>query len=299
MALGLIVVLWASYPAMAKLALRDFPPFFLTLVRCLIASSFLVALLVRAPARPLSSLGWGSLPPFLILGVAGIWISMQFTYVAIYYTTAGNAVILQCATPITVAIGARLYLGERLQPIQWLGAAISMFGVLLVITKGRLAMIRPEELHAGDLITLVSLCGWTAYTVYGTRLLSVHSPELATTAAYVLGTLMLIPTAAATAPLFPPPRFGSVIAWSVVLYQALFGAVAHLWWYRAVRVVGASRSALFMNLQPIIGLLLARLLLDETIGLWQVIGATFVLGGVALTTRARSRTPGPARATTT
>src|SRR2546426_341853 len=112
----LIVLLWASYPAMAKLAMRDFPPFFMAVTRCVIASTF---------------------------------------------------------------------------------------GVVLVITKGRFGLLRPEELHAGDLITLMSLCGWTAYTVYGTRLLGVHSPEVATTAAYTLGPLLLIPTAVVTAPLFP------------------------------------------------------------------------------------------------
>ncbi len=294
-ALVLIVVLWASYPAMAKLALRDFPPFFLAVTRCVIASTFLVAVLARAPTRPLRSLSPSALPAFFVLGLAGIWISMQFTYVAIYYTTAGNAVILQAATPVTVALGARLYLGERLQRAQWFGVGVSAFGVLLVITKGHLALLRPEEVHVGDLITLVSLIGWTAYTVYGTRLLAVHSPELATTAAYVLGTLLLIPTAALTAPLYPAPRLGSLVAWTVVLYQAIFGAVAHLWWYRAVRVIGPSRSAMFMNLQPVVGLLLAHAVLGEVIGFWQVAGAAFVLGGVALTTRARGRAASPAR----
>jgi drug/metabolite transporter (DMT)-like permease len=54
-----------------------------------------------------------------------------------------------------------------------------------------------------------------------------------------------------------------------------------------VQVVGPSRSAIFMNLQPIVGLLLAATLLGEQIGLWQVAGGLLVLGGVALTTRER------------
>src|SRR5206468_786433 len=111
-------LLWASYPAMAKLAMRDFLPFVMAVSRCVIASTFLIVLLVRAPARPWQALSWSALPSFLFLGFTGIWISMQFTYVAIYYTTAGNAVILQAATPVTVALGARLYLGERLHRMQ-------------------------------------------------------------------------------------------------------------------------------------------------------------------------------------
>jgi drug/metabolite transporter (DMT)-like permease len=283
-ALLLIVALWGSYPATAKLALRDFSPFFLVTVRCLIASAFLVALLRRAGAP--GDLGGAALRAFFVLGLAGIVVSTQLTYVAVALTTAGNAVILQCATPIVVALGARAYLGERLRTLQWVGVALSALGVLVVVTNGRLAALRPEDLRPGDFVVLLALTGWAAYTVYGKRVLVEHSPLLATTAAYVLGTLVLVPIAAVTAPFLPAPRLGSWVAWTVVVYQALLGAVAHIWWYRAVEVVGASRSAIFMNLQPVVGLALAGALLGERIGLWQVAGGVLVLAGVALTTRA-------------
>jgi drug/metabolite transporter (DMT)-like permease len=289
--LVLIVSIWASYPAVAKVALREFPPFFMAVVRCTLASAFLVALLLRAPGDPLRGLGARALGPFLFLGVTGYWLSTQFSYLGYYYTTAANAVILQAATPVMVALGARLYLGERLAPLQQVGAAVSVVGVLSIITNGRLAMLRPDEMRAGDFITLGALTGWAAYTVYGKRLLGQYSPGLATTAAYVLGTLLMIPTAVVTAPHFPAPRLGSVFAWSVVVYQAIVGALAHVWWYRAIQVVGPSVSAMFVNLQPVVGVLLAWLLVGETIGLWQIVGGALVVGGVGLTTWASPRPP--------
>ncbi|MBI4638281.1 MAG: DMT family transporter [Candidatus Rokubacteria bacterium] len=288
-ALILIVTLWGSYPAATKLALQDFPPFFLGAVRCTIASGFLLLLLARAGADAARALTPAALGSFLVLGISGIAVSTQLSYVAIYYTTAANTAILQAATPVMVALGARFYLGERLRRAQWAGVALSALGVLVVITNGRLAALTPQELRAGDFINLVALAGWAAYTVYGTRVLATHSPMLATTAAYVLGTLLLIPTAILTAPLFPAPRLGSGLAWGFVLYQALAGAVAHIWWYRSVDVIGPSRSAIFMNLQPVVGLALARGILAERIGLWQVVGTALVLGGVALTTRGSGR----------
>jgi drug/metabolite transporter (DMT)-like permease len=78
------------------------------------------------------------------------------------------------------------------------------------------------------------------------------------------------------------------VAWAVVGYQGVLGAVAHVWWYRAVEVVGPSRSAIFLNLQPLVGVGLAAALLREPIGLWQILGVASVLAGVGLTTR-RSR----------
>jgi drug/metabolite transporter (DMT)-like permease len=288
-ALLLIVALWGSYPAMAKLALRDFPPIALGTVRCAIASIFLVLLLARAGAGTMREITPAALRAFAVLALTGIVGSTQLTYLSLYYTTASNVVILQVATPVMVALDARLYLGERLTRLQWLGVGLSALGVLLVITEGRFANLRPEELRAGDFINLAALAGWSAYTVYGKRVLATYSPALATTGAYVLGTLVLIPLTAVTAPLFPAPRLGSPVAWLVILYQALLGAVAHVWWYRAVEVIGPSLAAVFMNLQPVIGLALAAVLLAEAIGGWQIAGTLLVLGGVALTTRIKPR----------
>jgi drug/metabolite transporter (DMT)-like permease len=278
------VSIWASYPAMAKIALEDFPPFFLALVRCLAASLFLVVLLLRSGADTFRGLSPTALRTFFVLGVTGFWMSTQFSYVGYYYTTAANAVLLQAATPVMVALGARFFLGERLLPLQWLGVAVSAFGVLLVITSGRLTSLRLEELRAGDFITIAALTGWSTYTLYGKRVLTVYSPELATTAAYVFGTLLMIPTAALTAPFYPRPRLLSLVAWSVVLYQAVIGALAHLWWYQAVRAVGPSLSSVFINLQPLVGVFLAWLIVGERMGPWEAVGGALVVAGVAVTT---------------
>ncbi|HEY3064422.1 MAG TPA: DMT family transporter [Methylomirabilota bacterium] len=290
-ALLLIVGLWGSFPATGKLALVDFPPAFLTLVRIAIASVFLCVMLVRAGEREMRAVTPTALRVFFVLALTGIWGSTQLSYLGYYFTTAANAVVLQAAAPVMVALGARAYLGERLRRVQQVGVLVSTLGVFLVITEGRLAALRLQELRAGDFITIAGLLGWTAYTVYGKRVLTSYSPLLATTGAYVIGTLLLIPTAVVAAPLFPSPRLTSAVAWAVVVYQALFGAVAHIWWYRAMDVVGPSRAAMFMNLQPLVGLALAAVLVGEDIGGWQLAGVGCILGGVALTTRAAG--PGP------
>ncbi|MEX2148107.1 MAG: DMT family transporter [Candidatus Rokuibacteriota bacterium] len=295
-ALFLIATLWGTFPATAKLALDAFPPVFLTAVRCTIASAFLVVLLVRSGADTVRELGAGSIRSFFILGFTGLVISTQISYFGIYHTTAANAAILQTTGPVLVAVAARLYLAERLRPLQKAGAALSVLGVLVVVTSGRLWSLRVEHLRLGDFLTIFALCGWAAYTVYGKHVLLTHSPALTTTAAYLCGTAMIVPLAAVTAPLFPAPALGAGLAWAVVVYQALLGAVAHIWWYRAVQVVGPSRSAVFMNVTPIVGVVLAAVLLAEPIGPWQVAGAALVLAGVALTTRGGGGARGEAAA---
>ena len=283
-ALLLIATLWGTFPATGKLAVQDFPPVFLTAVRAVIASMFLVLLLLRSGAETIRGLGPGSIRAFVVLGVSGLVLSTQLSYVGYAYTTAANAAILQAATPVLVALGARAYLGERLRRRQQAGVAVSALGVLVVVTDGRLWALRLEDLRSGDFITLAGLVAWMTYTVYGKRVVSTHSPALTTTAAYVAGTCVLVAEAVLTAPLFPRPALTSTRAWIVVVYHAFLGAVAHIWWYRAVDRVGASRAAVFMNVTPIVGVALAAALLHEPIGIWEVVGTLLVLAGVALTT---------------
>ena len=278
-ALLLIAALWGTFPATSKLALEDLPPTLLTALRAVIASSFLVALLLRAgpeSVRPPSS---------EMIRVAGVVLSMHIAYWGIYTTTAANAAILQAASPIMIALGARLYLGERLRRIQQAGVALSMLGVLIVVTEGNLAELAPSEWRLGDFLTLLGLVAWTVYTVYGKRLIATVPPALATTGGYLCGTLVLVPLAIVTLPLMPRPRLLSPVAWLVLVYHAVLGAIAHLWWYAAVERVGPSRAAVFLNVTPLVGMALAAVLLSEPIGRWQIYGVLLVLAGVALTTR--------------
>jgi drug/metabolite transporter (DMT)-like permease len=171
-----------------------------------LASAFLAVVLLRRGGDEFRALSWGDVRTFAFLGFTGIFVSTGGTYLAIAFTTASSAAILQAASPVMVAIGARLYLKERLRRRQWAGVVISALGVLLVVTRGSWRAIAHLELMAGDFILLVAQAGWAVYTVHGKRVLAVHSPAVATTASYLLGALMLLPVPFLTAGLFPAPN---------------------------------------------------------------------------------------------
>ena len=258
----------------------------LVALRCTLASVFLTVLLFRRGWEEFRELRWADLRTFAFLGFAGLFVSTGGTYLGIALSTAANAAILQAVTPVMVALGARFYLKDRLRRRQWAGVVASVAGVLLVITRGSWRAIAHLELLPGDFILVISQVGWSAYTIYGKQVLAVHSPAVATTASYILGSAMLLPMMLVAAPFFPRPDFTSQTAWLVVLYQAFLGAVAHVWWYEGVKAVGPSRAAIFMNLQPVVGVLLAWVMLHEAIEWPEIGGGALVLLGVALTTHA-------------
>lgn len=283
--LVLVVTIWASYPALTKIALRDMPPFTLAALRCTLASILLLTVLLRARDVAEPPIGRADLPALLLLGVAGITVSTGSFYLAVALTTASNAVILTATSPVLVALGGHFVLGERLRPRQWAGVGCSAVGVLLTVSRGELRLLDAPP-HAGDGIVLLGQLAWATYTVCGQRVLARLSPRTATTAAYLIGTALLLPLAAGLAPLFPPAAFDSLPAWGVVVFQGTVGTLSHVWYYRGVQAVGASVTAIFMNLQPVLGVAFAALLLGEGVTVAQAVGAAAILLGVYLTTRA-------------
>lgn len=287
-----VVVIWGSYPTVVKIALRDMPPFTLAALRCTLGSAILAGLLWRERDEGGSPMSRADLPALVILGVSGITVSTGIFYLAVAMTTASNAVILTASTPILVAVGGHLFFAERLGRLQWIGVVCSAAGVLLTVTRGDWRVFETPP-NLGDGIVLAGQVAWATYTLYGKRVLTRLSPRTATTAAYLIGTAFLIPLAIILAPAFPPATMTSLPAWAVVVFQGTLGTLAHVWYYRGVQTVGPSVAANFTNLQPLVGVALATLLLGERVTIAQVAGAGAILVGVWLTTRREPACSGP------
>lgn len=285
--LVLVVSVWGSYPALNKVAIREMAPLTLVALRCTLASLLLVLLAIRE--RPLTLPSPRDFRMFLLLGISGITISTGISYPAVALTTASNVVLLTVTTTILVVLGAHLFQGERLRPIQWTGIWCSTAGVLLILSHGELRRLVPSALQTGDLLILVGQGTWAIYTLYGQRVLRHYSPVVATTYAYLVGTLPLIPLSVALAPAFPPTRWTAWFPWALIAYQGALGTLSHIWWYRGVQAVGPSETAIFMYLQPVVGLLLAVTVVGERVGPLQILGGAAVLAGMWLTTHSPTR----------
>lgn len=278
----LVTAMWGSYFPLTKLALREIPPLTFVALRFSLAAPFLWLLLL--PARRAVRSGRGDLAPFLFLGFSGYVLGTALTYVGVYLTTAINASLIQAAAPVMVAVVSAVFLKEALRPVNWAGVSLSVLGVLLIVSGGTPGRLLQGSFHSGDLVLIVSQVGWAAYTIYGRTVLKRYSPAVATTYAYTVAALVLVPISLLEAPL-APLLDASLVTWGIILFQALLGGLAHVWYYAGVRAVGASRSVVFMNLSPLVGVLLATLLVGETLRGGHLVGGGVVLVGVFLTTR--------------
>jgi drug/metabolite transporter (DMT)-like permease len=289
-----VALLWAGNYPLAKIGLHELGPVTMSARRALVAAPLLV-LVSRLLEGPLPRLARRDLIAVVVLAVSGFVGNSALWYVGLRWTSPANAGILGAASPVVVALAAAAWLRERVSPVNLAGIGLTLAAVLLTIAQGSPRTLLTLSVNRGDVIILVSQSLWVVYTLYSRANLSTFSPLQMLAGAHVVAAGLLLPMALVERP-WQAFAHASWVGFSVVLYSAFLGTPAHIAFYQAVRTVGPSRAAVFMNLIPFMVLGLSWLMLGEPIHWYHWVGAIGVIGGVVLTTRRSLPVPGRGRA---
>jgi drug/metabolite transporter (DMT)-like permease len=190
-----------------------------------------------------------------------------------------GALILFGAVQITMLSWGFVH-GERASKATWLGFVTAVAGLLGLCVPGASA---PDIL--GTAMMTIAGVAWGVYSLRGRT--STAAP-LATTAANFLGTVPLagvLIVLASSSNAMHVSGSGLLLALSS---GALASGVGYSLWYSALRHLTATRAAILQLLVPVLTAAAAVVLLDESISLRLLIGGSAILGGVAITLRARS-----------
>jgi len=262
-------------------------PFALSVLRLAIAYAALYPLAHRRGYRPRMSFR----PRYLGLGLTGIAGYFGLQNVALGYTSAVSAVLIQGLIPAVTAVAAVLLLGERLRPVQWGGIALAVIGTAIVSQAAGQDAVGANPL-LGNLLMLACVLVWTAYTIQGKRLIMEEPAVVNTTAAIFAGTLMLAPLAAWELRDGLPSL--SPLTWAAVLYLGLIASALTLFlWNYALETIPASLATAYLNLMPIVGVGFS-LAAGEPLLLSQLLGGALTLSGVWVADRCgRRKAQGP------
>ncbi len=222
----------------------------------------------------------------VLLASTGIFAYNLFFFLGLQTVPANRASLMIANNPLAIALGAAIFLKERLTIIQLLGVILSICGACIIISKGDIFSLF-SSFSRGDLIILGCVVAWTAYSLLG-KIISSSMPALATiTWTCILGTLMFIPLAINKASFHEISNYPYYF-WLCVFYLGFFGtALGFVWFYDAVKYLGAARAAVFINIVPITGVILGALVLDEPITLSIILGGTLTLIGVYIASKKR------------
>ena len=277
-----MAVIWGVNFTVVKYATRVFVPDVFNVLRVALAAGALL-LVARATGRrwPARAVTWR----LLALGTFGNGLYQLLFVAGVARTRASDAALVIAATPVFVAIIGRLRGTERLSRRGIVGVLLSVLGIALVVLGGSRAARGEATLLGGTLVLGAALC-WSTYTVL-LQPLTGDVDGLTLAGITMLGGVPPLLLAAA-API-ARTHWGAVplSGWGAVLYSGLLSlTVAYVFWYRGLRVIGPTRTAMFGNLQPVIALLVAWAALGETPRAPQLLGAVAIFGGLLLGRRA-------------
>jgi len=274
-----MAVIWAINFSVVKYATESFSPMALTGLRVALAALFLIGLAFTSTRLHLAR---RDILALLLLGVLGNGFYQLFFVHGVARTRAGNAALIVGSAPAFVALFARLRGLERVGRLTLAGIGLSVVGVALVII-GSAGISDGETTLLGSLLVFCGVLCWTVYTVllqpYTRR---IHVGQLS--AITMVGGA--VPLLVASGPALASTDWAAVSigGWLALFYASVISmGVAYLFWYRGLRVLGATRTAVYTNLQPIIALLVAWIFLRETPTAFQAVGATTIVAGVFLT----------------
>jgi drug/metabolite transporter (DMT)-like permease len=277
----LVALIWGVNFSVTKGVFPRFPPLAFTGVRFAIASLLLLPLVHRleGPAR----LPPGVLGRLIVLGLVGNTLYQLGFISGLDRTTASNSALIIGAMPsITAFLAVALRL-EPLRPRVLGGVLVATIGVMLVVAARGTGF--GSATLSGDLLSLGAVLCWAGYTL-GLRVVPPEVSPLRITAITTLAGMPGLVLAGV------PEMLG--MDWSAVGWQGwaslgyatvLSLLVAYVIWNRSVKVVGPSRTVIYMCLTPLIAVAAATVFLGERPMPLQAVGAALIIAGVLLTRR--------------
>lgn len=279
---------WAGNAVLARALVGEFPPLALSFWRWALAFALLAPFAARSVWQHRSVIR-AHFPLLAWTGLLGVGCYNSLQYLALQTSTAVNTTLIGASGPIITLLVGAAFFSSSVARRQWIGAAVSLAGVLWVIAHGEPANLLRLHFAIGDLIMLAATLAWSIYT----WLLLTRRPPLPLTAflavQIALGTLMILPfyllewTITQQTPAATPTNFAALVY--VVLLPSL---AAYYCWDRGVARAGAILPMYFVNLTPVFAALLSWVWLDDPIGIYHLVGGALILAGIHLATERKT-----------
>ena len=289
--LAAVTMIWGGTFVAGRFLADSLSPLFAASLRFLLASVALLVflLLARVPlARP-SPRQWLQLA---LLGFFGIFFYNLCFFYGLHYINASRASLIVALNPAVIGLASWLLFKERLNRAKVIGIAICIAGASLVIVSRNPQLLAGNtDAWIGDLLIFGCVLGWGVYSLFSKDLNQTLGPVQTVTYSILLGTLMLWVTSAVRGELSVAALASlGPTQWMSLMYLGVLGSeLAYIGYYDGIRKIGATRSGVFIALNPLTAVILGALLLGEQLTLAMCLGGGLILAGIFLCNKPLAR----------
>lgn len=274
-----VMLIWGSAFTVTKLAVELMPPFFFAFLRNILASLILLPLYLMKRKKEKQS----KAPPLpylriVFMALAGITVFYSLFNLSLIYTAAATGALIQGLMPVAIAIPAVIFLKEKIDKKSILGIIISVIGVILL---GFIGNTSGSGNVWGNILMIGSVLSWAIYTLIS-KSINQHDPIIITSLVTFIGTALLLPPVIIELWGHPLPSV-PLKGWLAIGYLGIFSsAISYVLYNKALKTISAAQAGNFMNLDPVIGAVIAVIFLKERFTNLQLVGGVLVLIGIWL-----------------
>ena len=283
--LVLTTFFWAGNFIVGKAAsLFEIPPFTLNFYRWIFAWLILAPFTLKEIIDKRNYI-LENIKLIIILGITSITIFNSIVYYSLNFTQVISGVLMISTIPVMIIFISFLLKIEKTNIFQILGVALSLTGVLFIITKADIELLKNLDFNKGDLTMVFAMISWATYSA----LLKKKKYELTQISllqvVITFGLIFLIPI------YFIEMYMGHLIKlekpfYLTLAYVVLFpGLASFFFWIKGIALIGANRAGVFLHLMPIFGAVMAMIVFDEKFMFYHFLGAIFIFSGIILSNK--------------
>lgn len=273
-----LMILWGMSYLSIKVVVHEIHPVLSAFYRFLIASIILfIYLKIRYPEEKVLK---EDKVKMALGGLFGICMYFLFENYAVYFTTASNVAIIISSIPVFTLIAHRIIFKEKINMIKAVGAFFSIIGIgIIIFSKGKVSLFSKGTI--GDLMGMGAALCWVTYTVVISKLKGNYRSIVITTYQTIWGCIFLSPSIFIFKHSIP-----SVKAIANLLYLSFFcTCIGYAIYIYCQNKLGATVITTYINLQPIVSIISAKILLNENITPMQILGSTIIITGLFLASK--------------
>ncbi|HSF91505.1 MAG TPA: DMT family transporter [Paracoccaceae bacterium] len=264
--------MWSSAFTSARVAVAYASPLALLSVRFLMSG--LIALMIARAMGQSARLTRKQWTAVIIFGICQNVVYLGANFIAVQTVEAGLASIIASMLPLLVAAASWLVLGERLPKLAIAGLVVGFTGVFLImgtrLSGGAdllglgLCLVGVLALAAATMLVSGASSGGNIWMVIGLQML--------------VGSVILGGLSVGFETWRVEPTLPLLVAF---LYTTLIpGLTATFVWFTLVRRIGATRASAFHFLNPFFGVVVASVVIGETLGMTDIIGVLVIMAGI-------------------
>jgi drug/metabolite transporter (DMT)-like permease len=281
-------LLWAGNAVVGRMVHEMVPPMTLNFLRWAIALVILLPLASHIFRRD-SGL-WTAWRRFALLGLLGIGLYNSLQYLALQTSTPINVTLVAASMPVWMLLIGWLFFRARVARKQVIGAALSIAGVLLVLSRGEWRQLLAMRLVPGDIFMILATIAWSFYS----WLLTVPKDPKDIRANWAAFLLAQVAFGLAWSGAFAAGEWAITdahIVWSWPLAAALLfvavgpAIIAFRCWGAGVQRAGPNVAGFFSNLTPFFAAVMSLAFLGEMPHLYHAAAFALIVGGIVYSSR--------------